>query len=627
MPVPLEQEDLDELVHQLTDLTAENPFSVRDTTFQEWRDLLFRRRNVVIPGINLQTQFRDPGIEDNCHQFKNRIIAAPIRINVAARSQADNQRHKAQAMEALLYRYYHKWRAKGVFDRPIFDMVSLGIGWLYLSLNAELLPTLPDMEDGEEADAYIERCKPALDEFTKSEQDIFNLQPVDPATIYYTPDMSYVCQAAVVPVHQVNEMYAARGKQLEEDGGEYRVVDVQAGTNIKRGSKWNHTVIFYTITDNEWLYQCVGGSTTQMMGVYPNIFGKAFVPVLGEITGDTHPLYAYRPLVAPLYATTPYKNIVATAKLSAGIDTAQQRYAIEKIDPSIADDESTTLEVRVLEGGIIKPPDGYKITNPGLALGPDLNDAIAFIRGEEQRYGYPKVLGKPEEVTASSGYERAQQQDAVANLLDPPLEHFASAMSHGLFPAIVEGVKNLGVGQTVRNIKVKADQGNRQAVTQSVVIKPDDIMDADIDVQFSSVTTFTRVAMEEEGLKMMQSDLMTETEFITEVRGVDDLDAWREERDLDKIRRNAHEQAITDAQQVVQQMKDAWAQQAAQEAGVNPIQANPPDIAQPPVVNSDMARPDRGMSVPSGPGQAMPVAPTPPGLGEGSLPGVPAGAV
>ena len=108
---------------------------------------------------------------------------------------------------------------------------------------------------------------------------------------------------------------------------------------------------------------------------------------------------------------------------------------------------------------------------------------------------------------------------------------------------------------------------------------------------------------------------------------MDDLDAWREERDLDKIRRNAHEQAITDAQQVVQQMKDAWAQQAAQEAGVNPIQANPPDIAQPPVVNSDMARPDRGMSVPSGPGQAMPVAPTPPGLGEGSLPGVPAGAV
>lgn len=625
MATPLSVADLSDMVSELVRISTDNPFQIRDTEYRQRRDLLYGRRPVVIPGIDLKVQYRDPAIEDNCHQFKNRMLAAPIKINVASLSPADRAVEKAQRMEALFYRAYFKWRARGIFDKGLFDMASIGLGVWYLSLNRDLLPELPAWEKGEDDEAYIKRCEPELTKFIENEQDIFSLEPIDPATFYYTQSMDYRFQRAKVPIDSLNRDYESRGKQVVKDADVYSVRTITPGTNLTNGTttRWNETVDFFTISCPDFIYHCIGtgdykdGQKLDQLEVYPNILSApAFGYAAGEITGDSEPLYAFRPLVAPLYALTPYKNLATTAKLCAGLDAAQQRYALEKIDPTIPDSEGAVLEVRTDENGVLIAPDGYRIVNPGLSIGPDLNDAIAFIEREGQKYGYPKVLGRPEEVTASSGYERAQQQDAVANLLDPPLEHFAAMLHSWLFPAMAQGTKKLGVPVTVKNVKAKSQYSKPQNVQDSVTINPNDIMDADISVSFSSVTQFSRIAQQEEGIKLMQAKQLNQTQFQEEIMGIDDIEAWREQSDIDAARTFGSERAITDAEQAIARLSGAVNQLAIQGAGVDPITAN-----------SDLLRPDRDPSIPTGTGQAMPIAPTPGGMGESAAPGVPAGAV
>ena len=70
----------------------------------------------------------------------------------------------------------------------------------------------------------------------------------------------------------------------------------------------------------------------------------------------TSPATITPPIAAPPIAPASGPVVAKTTLRDLLPDLIAPRgYAIEKIDPSIADDESTTLEVRVLEGGIIKP--------------------------------------------------------------------------------------------------------------------------------------------------------------------------------------------------------------------------------------------------------------------------------
>jgi len=593
----LDQNDLKELVDSLANDPA---FTERDNEIEQQRLLVHQQRKVVIPNVNINMEFRTPELRDAANKFKNHMLAAPIKINVAALTEKEGAIRKARNQENFYYRYYEKWRTASVFDGPLFNTAAFGISYLYLRLNADLLP---------EVDADFDKFKEEIERFTQSERsDIFVLGGLQPDTVYYTPARDYYCHKAEIPLPSLQRQYAKKGMKLYSADGTIILDAMTEGEQTP--SSWGDSALLYTIADQEHVYHLImdkasvaAGKTDWSKGAtrtYKNCFGMIpFFDIPGEKTGDPNPRFAHVPLIDGLYQTGPYKNLVYTAKLSAGMDTATQRYALEKIDPNTPEPEGT-LEVSVTESGVLLPPDGYRVVNPGIFTGPDLADAVQLIDTETQRYQFPDAIGQPSEVTASSGYERGRIEDTVRSLLDPPLGHFASALGQ-VFKALGQGVKGIGVPIPVRNIRTSHAQGQPQAVQDLTVLRPDDVIDADISVQMKAETTFTQIAKQEEGLKLMESGVMHKTEFLERVRGVDDLEAWNERYLLDKVETFAEERALTDAQAVIDALRGVLAEEAINESEIDPL-----------VQNSDLSRPDRGPSVPLGPGSAMPVEPTPP---------------
>lgn len=585
-------------------LTLEPPFKERDDEYARRRDLCFQRRAVVIPGIkDLNMQFRSPEIEDDGHAFKNRMLAAPVKINVAAIGKSEASQSAAQNLENFFYRYYHKWRDLGVFDGPLFDQATLGIGWVHLALNTEILPVAPEY-DGD-ADGYMDEIKPMLEEFASGERtDMFILEPIQPDTMYYSPDKQVLVYAAVMPLNPLAEMYGKKGIQLGmDDEGHVSVSTLADGENVQiRATNWSQTVTLYTVETSEYCYHVLYGSDAgHVIGKYRNYFGTpTFFPIVGEATGNPHPLYAYRPLTNGKYQTVPIKNVLTTAMMTSGVETAQQRWALEWTSTTEPEPEDANPQVVVNEDGVVVPPPGYKLVNSGLAVGNDLPRALEAIEALD-KYGYPKALNRPEEVDASSGYDRARQQDAVASLLDPPLSHFSTAITQ-ILKALAHAVREIDLPVTVRNIKPTAGKNGQQ---KEVTLKPSDAMDADVSVTFNSITVFSRIAMQEEGLKLMQADMMSETQFLDEVIGVDDLESFRDQRALDKTLKYADDRAIQAVNAVIDGVAAGLSQQAMVD---NNVPLAPPILE----TNGQQIRSDRGGSIPTGPGSAMPLQPTPP---------------
>lgn len=610
--------DESEVISIVDELVRDAPFSLRDTEYASRRELLFQQRIPKIPGIkDLAVTFRSPEIEDDAHAFKNRMLAAPVKIQVAAVSKAGRSQEQAQNLENFNYRHYYRWRDQKVFDPCLFDMASIGLGAVHLSLNSDLLPLIPDYEDGTDTDGYLELAKDELEKFSSGEkQNLFIAEPIDPATLYWSPAKDIVVQAAVVPLSPLVKMYGDRGKQLSVDGeGRVSVATLAPGENVQTGvSTWTKTVTLYTVETAEYCYHVVfdrardkdGKNTGRMLGVYKNFFGApAFFLCPAEVTGSSHPLYAYRPLVNGKYQTVPFKNLMTTAMMVAGIEGAQQRYSLEWTGDGPEPDDDTAKHVEVNEDGVVIPPAGYKLVNAGLTLGPDLPRALQTIEAVD-KYGYPKALNRPEEVQASSGYDRARQQDAVSSLLDPPLSHFA-AMLTDMFKALAHAVKEIGVPITVLNIKAVAGEHSRQ---KEITLKPSDVADdVDISVGFNSITVFSRIAMQEEGMKLLQGDLLPKTNFFSEYLAVDDVESYEDQIDLDKIKQQARDRALVAVNEVINAIAAGAAQKAIQTAGIETVNETPPALMP---TNGEQIRSDRGPSIPIGPGSAVPLTPTPP---------------
>ena len=175
------------------------------------------------------------------------------------------------------------------------------------------------------------------------------------------------------------------------------------------------------------------------------------------------------------------------------------------------------------------------------------------------------------------------------------------------FMAMGHAVKEIGVKQSVRNVY---ERDGRRRVGETIRIDPDDIVEADLTVDFSSITLFSRVAMQEEGLKLMEADQMHETQFQAEVMATRDLAAWRDQRTLDKLDKSMDEKALQDVLLLIDELRGAVAQEAVAEAAVEPVVST----------DEDQLRADRGASMPIGPGQAMPLEPTPPMEAEMGVP-------
>lgn len=615
MPDILSESDIADYADRLT---TESAFTLRDSEYKWRRSLLFQqegadpvqsRNTPARPGAH--SQFRSPEIEDDTHSFKNRILAAPVKVNIAAVSASDRASGRAQKQENFSYRHYYRWRDQGVFDSPLFDMASLGIGWTHLRLNTKALPLIPDFA-GDDTEKYIEEADARIKAFIEKEQgDLFELEPIDAMAMYYPPDKANMVYRATLPLVPLVKEYASRGVQIGyETSGELVVTTLSPGQNpYIDPTWWTKTVDLVIVETDDYCYHLVTNGKkegTKQLAVYKNYLGRpGFTYTYGERTGSRDPLLEFRPLVMGKYPLVPIKNKLVQGFVNAGEDAMMMRYALKPIANTLMPPSEGALEITVTSEGILVPPDGYEIVSPKLELGVDVEKGIQLLETLDT-YGYPKSLNRPEEVQASSGYDRARQQDAVASLLNPPLQHFAAMLS-GVFGMMGHGVREIDLPVSVQNIYSK--DGER-TVSEKVTLSPTDVVDADINVDFSSITIFNRIAAEEQGRLLMQADLMTETEFLTNVRGIDDVDAFRKQRMKDKVRKAMEDAAVATVITIQQQIATDVVDEALAETAVQPIVPT----------TGDRDRADRGPSMPIGPGQGMPLEPTPPGMAEQGAP-------
>jgi hypothetical protein len=593
-----------EVIDYVDEIIRQQEFSERDAEYNQRRLLMFSQRNVET-GTKPKVQFRSPEIAEDAGKFRDRFLAAPAKINVAAISDKERAIAGAQKQENFFYRYYYRWRDNQVFDGPLYDLASMGIGWTHLRINEAALPIIPDFEG--DTEKYIEKVDAAIRQFVEDGAgDLFVNEPIDPATMYWPMQGNCIVQASMMPFSKLQQQYAKKGKALTYDRDTVNITTLAPGQNITSGTTRSDTVKLYILEDPDYCYHVLfdkvkqsGKSGGKVIGVYKNYFGTpTFFKAVGGKTGSSHPLWQHLPLLYGKYQTVPHKNLLMTGLTNAGVDATQMRYALKKIDPNAPDIEGAQT-LMVTPEGILVPPDGYEVHAPNVQLGVDVPNALEQVRAED-RYGFPASLSRPEEVQATSGYDRAKQQDAVESLLGPPLGHHG-AMLTDTFKAMATAIKEIGLTLSVRNVHTKT---GRFTVGEMISIEPKDIIETDITVGFNSVSTFTSIALSEEGLKQLEANVMTLREYLSEIRGIDDVDDWLDQRAIEKVELAAEDRATQDVLLTIDALRGAVADEAVAEAAVQPAVTT----------DEDQLRTDRGPSIPTGPGSAMPVTPTPPGM-------------
>jgi len=87
--------------------------------------------------------------------------------------------------------------------------------------------------------------------FIEEEQgDLFDFEHLDPATVYWTPDFSTLVHAARLPVNQLAQMYAKKGKRLTYADGVAQITDLSPGESISSYfTNWRETTTLYTVLD------------------------------------------------------------------------------------------------------------------------------------------------------------------------------------------------------------------------------------------------------------------------------------------------------------------------------------------------------------------------------------------
>lgn len=584
-------------------LTSDPGFVERDREYAEMRARLYQRLPVVLPGFTEQphVQWRSPEIEYEATLYQRRMLGAQVKVSVSAQGETERAVERASRLSRFLTRHYHLWRSDGVFDRALFDQASLGIGVLHLTLDPDLMP-LPPEPDGDPS-GYLRRVQGWLRE---AKQTFFALESVDPATVYWDGAGEVWVQRAQVPYGALARTYARRGliieRERERDGVRYRVRRLarpSAGVPVDAPAPAGDVATLYVVETPQYVYHYVTGGALDdavQLGVYPNFLGRAgYVRVPGTVTGDPHPLYGFRPLLAGKYRTVPVKNLLGTALLTAGMQAAQSRLQLIPVSPDAPPLEGA-VQVEIAQDGTLIPPPGYRVAPVELALGIDVMRALELINHWDV-YGFPAALVRPEEVSAESGYDRARQQDVVASLLDPPLEKFGAAL-RDVFRMMATAIQRVGAPVMIRTTETVpgARPEVPRDVEEEITVDPADTENVDIRVSFDAVTLYSRIAMQEEGMKVRAAGLKTDTEFLREDRGIDDPAEWYRLRLRDVVRREAHERAVKDALAALDALRGEVQREAMERAGLP----------------ADLVAEGAGPAVPTGPGTAMPAVPPEP---------------
>ena len=578
----------------VTQITGESQFRERNTEWSEARRLVFREREVVIPGTTMEAEYRTPELLEAADKYTARFLGAPFTVNVSAQGPGPKAEMKAQAMENYDYRLLTRWWSQGLFHGPIHDMVGVtGEGWVHLTLNRSILPVIPREEDYDNPEAYLKRAKEVLDEFTTGERaDLLQIEPIrEPESIYYTPDKSVIFSAIKVPLPPLQKQYGKPGagglwgekgkaKGINVSNGAYEITSLEGAVEEDswNASLYSNTVLLYVVEDADYIYHLIedaGGGKKHALGCYKNIFGApGFVNVQGRTTNHPSAKFAVHPLTHAAMAIAPLHNITATIVYSGGILGEMQRVTLEPLPGDEAARErkdNRNLEIELLGNRVVKFPDGYKAVQPNIGVNADTLQAHAQLEAKMVQYGYPQELGNPADADATSGYQQAVMRDTVANIIDPPLANIA-AMLNRLLTLKDTGIKTLDIPVTFRNFAPTDDMGKvARSVMDEITIDPDDIVEVDREVSFDSLTLYARQAKIELGRTLLAEGRITEDMFLRDFMGIDDPLRLKRQRLIEKAQAIAEETALKAATALFGKVSQAVAAEATVNSGIAPF--------------------------------------------------------
>ena len=550
MSEPLSAEEVRTLV---TDLAKQPGFTERNTTWRARRDLRFRKTAVGIPRVRKEIEYRSPWLNEETHRWANRLIGAPIGIKTAAKQKG--QEPAAQRGENFFYRVYWDFRRirtvafVNADQRAADHKVADGLGIRHIRLAPNALELLKG--DKTKISELGERGFEGLP---------FILEAPDPICVYYEPDLSVVAEEGIVTFRKLKRMYPNMDYSANDD--EFRltseVMDIAYDKQI-----FDKTVKVYHVETEDWIYDLLeqpnpraGRENGLILNKYKNIFGRpayAFDP--GHVTGSDEPLYAYEPLIGGLFGIMEQWNQLGTLQQAAGVFSGVPMYYLARRKGATGEDPSDYLSLPSGEkkefhfnwdtGEVEGLPEGYEPVPIKFETGIDLTRAKEDVRWEMQRYTFRDIA----DVEATSGYDRARMIEVQGFDLQPPLDRQADCW-HEIFLLIAEAIKNMDIPVMVRTIPQRGEEG----ADREIIIKPEDFKDIDLAVSFSSVGASTRFALVESGLRQMAEGVLSETTFMSEYQGTDDVDRERWLRDRDRWNKIAVDQLATLWASFVQQV-------------------------------------------------------------------------
>ena len=529
----------DEVRSLVKDLAQQPGFQKRNTMWRNRRDLRHRDAKVGVPRVRAEAEYRTPWLDEEVHRWANRCIGAPIRIKVTAKR--GSQDAAAQRIENFFYRVYWDFRRVrtaafiNADQRAADHKCGDGLGIRHIRLSPKALDMLvtgkKNVEDMEKGFVGLP----------------FILEAPDPITVYYEPDLSLIAEEGTVTFRKLNGLYPNLGFSGMEN--RYHLpsepMDIVYDKQV-----YDKTCMVYHVESPLYVYDLLvqpdnrETESALILNSYENVFTRpayAFDP--GHITGSDEPVYAYEPLVGGLYGMAQQWNVLGTLQQAAGLFTGVPMYYMARRKGTAGDDpgdwstlpsgEKKEFNFNWETGEVEGIPEGYEPVPVKFETGIDLTHAKEDFRWEMQRYSMRDIA----EVQATSGYDRARIIEATGFDLQPALDNQAACW-HEIFLLIAEAIKKLDVPVTVQTIP----QRGEKAADREVTVKPDDFRDIDLAVQFPAIGLSARFALVESGLRQMEADQLSETTFMSEYQGTDDVERERRMRDRDKLRRVVREQ-------------------------------------------------------------------------------------
>lgn len=528
--------DADTIKRIATEYEQEAAFTARNTVMRDRRELRNRRKRVNHPRISESLAVYSPRINQDIGLFSRRLDAASLTLSVSAKEMDDDSIKAANSCKQYWMRSYVQINRRKlvppslkVLDRQAGD----GVGWYRIRLDPQLIDRLS-----------IKNDKIVGFSGEKGLSDVpFILETPDPLAMYYEPDLSRIAEVGYVTVLGDTPVGDTTG-QMEAQGRRTKV------WKIVRVETTEYVYDLLYVTDK-------ARNQEERFVVQPQIFrAPAYVPVPGLVGGSEAPIEAWQPLIVNLYPHVEHKNLLQTMLNNAADITGAPMFWLKRgADPKnpanwrigAGSPSAEREEVKIdTASGKVEIPEGYEPVPLSLAAGIDLMRAIEQCNLEMIDAGFPPILAAPQEITARSGYDRAVMERAIGFYIEPPLSNHARAW-YDLFVRQAEAIKTLGAKVTVRTIHQK---GERQmfAPTPSipsegeVTVGPETFEDVDMEVGFSAETAASRIALEEEGMRMMERGLLSRTEFFEDYRGVDDVD-----RTVKLIDRDERQQIVKEA--------------------------------------------------------------------------------